>query len=227
MPALPPLWSELPEPFRSRLDPARPWELLNEPLDEALATLPSERIEVSLSPDIHLIGDRIVIGKGTRILPGAVIEGPIYIGADVTVRPGAYLRGGVWLEDGALVGANTEVKRAIFLAGAKAPHLSYVGDSILGREVNLGAGTILSNFRHDGAEIAIPWDGARLATGCRKLGALLGDGVQTGCNCVLHPGSIVGAGTALYPGVQLRSGVYPAGALVKLRQELEVVEVED
>jgi bifunctional UDP-N-acetylglucosamine pyrophosphorylase/glucosamine-1-phosphate N-acetyltransferase len=227
MPTLPPLWSELPEPFRSRLDPARPWELLAEPLDDALAALPSERIEIGLSPDVHLIGDRIVIGKGTRILPGAVIEGPIYIGADVTIRPGVYLRGGVWLEDGALVGANTEVKRAIFLAGAKAPHLSYVGDSILGRDVNLGAGTILSNFRHDGAEIAIACDGGRLATGRRKLGALLGDGVQTGCNCVLHPGSIVGAGTALYPGVQLRSGVYPASALVKLRQEIEIVEVED
>ncbi len=220
MPKLPALWSELPEPFRGRLDPERPWDLLGSALDEALAALPSERIEVGLSPDVHLIGDRIVIGKGTRILPGAVIEGPIYIGA-------AYLRGGVWLEDGALVGANTEVKRAILLAGAKAPHLPYVGDSILGRDVNLGAGTILSNFRHDGAEIVIPWAGGRLATGCRKLGALLGDSVQTGCNCVLHPGSIVGARTALYPGVQLRSGVVPAGVLVKLRQELEIIEVEN
>ncbi len=225
MPALPPLWNELPDPFRSRFDLERPWELLGEVLDEALAALPSERIEVGLSPDVHLIGDRIVIGKRTRILPGAVIEGPIYIGKDVTIRPGAYLRGGVWLEDGALVGANTEVKRAIFLAGAKAPHLSYVGDSILGRDVNLGAGTILSNFRHDGAEIALPHDGGRLATGLRKLGALLGDGVQTGCNCVLHPGSIVGAGTALYPGVQLRAGIYPAGRLIKLRQSLETIEL--
>ncbi len=227
MRALPTLWSELPELFRSRLDPARPWDLLGEALDEALAALPSERIEVGLSPDIHLIGDRIVIGKGTRILPGAVIEGPIYVGASVTVRPGAYLRGGVWLEDGALVGANTEVKRAIFLAGAKAPHLSYVGDSILGREVNLGAGTILSNFRHDGAEIVIPCDGQRLATGRRKLGALLGDGAATGCNCVLHPGVIVGAGTALYPGVQLRAGVYPAGRMIKLRQSLETIELAE
>jgi NDP-sugar pyrophosphorylase family protein len=222
VPTLPPLWGDLPEPFRTRLDPERPWDLLGDALDEALAALPSELLEIGLSPDVHLIGDRIVIRRGARILPGAVIEGPIYIGEDVTIRPGAYLRGGVWLEDGALVGANTEVKRAIFLAGAKAPHLSYVGDSILGRDVNLGAGTVLSNFRHDGAEISIPWDGGRLATGRRKLGSLLGDSVATGCNCVLHPGTIVGAGTALFPGVQLRSGVYAAGQLIKLRQELEI-----
>ncbi|HEY4592200.1 MAG TPA: UDP-N-acetylglucosamine diphosphorylase, partial [Thermoanaerobaculia bacterium] len=107
----------------------------------------------------------------------------------------------------------------------KAPHLNYVGDSILGADVNLGAGTILSNFRHDGEKIHIPTGGARLDTGRRKLGAILGDGVLTGCNCVLHPGCIVGRGTQIYPGVQLRSGIYPAGSLVKLKQDLEIVSL--
>jgi bifunctional UDP-N-acetylglucosamine pyrophosphorylase/glucosamine-1-phosphate N-acetyltransferase len=121
-----------------------------------------------------------------------------------------------------VVGASSEVKRGILLPGAKAPHLNYVGDSILGRGVNLGAGAICSNFRHDGAEIAIPFDGGRLATGRRKLGAIVGDGAAVGCNAVLNPGTIVGARTQIYTGIQLRSGVYPADSLVKLRQSIEV-----
>lgn len=225
MSALPELWRELPPPLARTRDPERPWDLLGTPLDEALAALPSARIDSAVGPDVHLSGDRIVIERGVRIAPGAVIEGPAYLGEGCAIRPGAYLRGGVWLAPGALVGANTEVKRAILLAGARAPHLAYVGDSVLGRDANLGAGTILSNFRHDGGEIVVPYGDERLATGRRKLGALLGDEVRTGCNCVLHPGCIVGAGTVLYPGVHLRAGVYPAGRLVKLRQQLEIVEV--
>ena len=149
------------------------------------------------------------------------------IGRDCEIRPGAFVRGGVWLGDGAIVGANVEVKRAILLDGAKAPHLNYVGDSILGRGVNLGAGTILSNFRHDGAAISIPSEAGPVATGRRELGALLGDAVETGCNSVLHPGTVVGAGTRIYPGVQLRSGFWPADSVIKLRQTLEVVARTD
>jgi bifunctional UDP-N-acetylglucosamine pyrophosphorylase/glucosamine-1-phosphate N-acetyltransferase len=221
--SLPELWAELPEPFAAALDPLRPWELLGAALDAALAALPSQAIEVALDPRVVLAGDRVAIGCGTRIAAGATLEGPLRIGRDCEIRPGAYLRGGCWLEDGCVVGANVEVKRAIFLAGARAPHLSYVGDSILGRGVNLGAGTILSNFRHDGGEVRIPFEGGILATGRRKLGALLGDGVATGCNSVLNPGTIVGARTRLYTGVQLRAGLWPADSIVKLRQQLEVV----
>jgi UDP-N-acetylglucosamine diphosphorylase / glucose-1-phosphate thymidylyltransferase / UDP-N-acetylgalactosamine diphosphorylase / glucosamine-1-phosphate N-acetyltransferase / galactosamine-1-phosphate N-acetyltransferase len=222
--ALPPLFASVPGPFADLYDLAAPWQLLGAPLDAFLASLPSQALEIALPPDIHLSGDQIVIGKGTRILPGAVIEGPIWIGEDVEIRPGAYLRGGVYLGDGAVVGANTEVKRAIFLPGAKAPHLNYVGDSILGAKVNLGAGTVLSNFRHDGGEIRIPVEGApALATGRRKLGAILGDGVATGCNSVLNPGTIVGRETVLYPGVALRAGIYPENTVIKLKQAIERV----
>jgi NDP-sugar pyrophosphorylase family protein len=168
----------------------------------------------------------VAIGRGSRIGDGATIEGPVWIGRDVEIRPGAYLRGGCWIGDGAVVGASTEVKRAILLPGAHAPHLNYVGDSILGSGVNLGAGTILSNFRHDGGEISIRRGDRRLATGRRKLGAILGDDVLTGCNAVLHPGVVVGRGTQIYPGVQLRNGIYPAGRVVKLRQEIELVDLE-
>lgn len=223
---LPPLFAEIPAAFARRFEPSAPWSLLGEPLDEVLAELPSEGLEIRLLPEVHLVGDRIVIRRGTRIHPGVVIEGPAYIGRDVEIRPGAYIRGGVWIGDGCVVGANSELKRAILLPEAKAPHLNYVGDSLLGAGANLGAGTILSNFRHDAAEVFIPTSSAAagdIPTGRRKLGAILGDGVLTGCNCVLHPGSVVGSGTQIYPGVQLRPGLYPAHSIVKLRQELDIV----
>jgi acetyltransferase-like isoleucine patch superfamily enzyme len=237
---LPELFASLPEAFAASFDPDAPWALLGEPLDDVLARLPSSAIAVRLLPEVHLAGDRIVIGRGARIHPGVVLEGPLSIGEDVEIRPGAYIRGGVWIGDGCVVGASTEIKRAILLPGAKAPHLNYVGDSILGSGVNLGAGTILSNFRHDGREVRIGSAGAipstagamaaagatapaaAIPSGRRKLGAVLGDGVLTGCNCVLHPGVVVGRETHLYPGVQLRSGIYPARSVVKLRQDLEV-----
>lgn len=221
--AMPRLFAALPVPLAAEFLPDMPWQLLGSPLDEFLAHLPSQSIEIRLPPDIHLLGDRIHIGRGTTILPGAVIEGPIWIGENVEIRPGAYLRGGCYIGDGAVVGTHTEVKRAIFLPGAKAPHQNYVGDSILGAGVNLGAGTILSNFRHDGGEIHLSVGLGRIPTGRRKLGAILGDGVATGCNSVLHPGVVVGADSHLYPGVQLRSGIYPADCVIKLKQNVAVV----
>jgi NDP-sugar pyrophosphorylase family protein len=223
--ALPPLFDELPETFRVDYDRDAPWLLLDEPLASAVDGQTPDQIDIALPPDVHLLGSGFAIGKGTRIGAGAVLEGPLWIGRDVTIRPGAYLRGGVWVGDDCLIGAATEVKHAIFMPGARAPHLNYVGDSVLGRDVNLGAGTILSNFRHDGRLVRIPGAGtAGETTGRRKLGAVLGDGVKTGCNCVLHPGTVVGARTEVYPGVQLRAGVYPADSIVKLRQQIEIVE---
>ena len=219
------LFGALPDLFADHFDEQAPWSLLDW-LKEALAQLPSEKIESKLTPEVFLSGEGIVIGKGVRIAPGATLEGPLRIGEDVEIRTGAYLRGGVWIGDGCTVGANTEVKHSILLDGAKAPHLNYVGDSVLGSGVNLGAGTILSNFRHDGGEVKIPTPDGLQSTGRRKLGALLGDRVNTGCNSVLHPGVVVGRDTDIYPGVQLRSGIYPARALIKLRQQIEIVEKE-
>jgi UDP-N-acetylglucosamine diphosphorylase / glucose-1-phosphate thymidylyltransferase / UDP-N-acetylgalactosamine diphosphorylase / glucosamine-1-phosphate N-acetyltransferase / galactosamine-1-phosphate N-acetyltransferase len=221
--SFPELWRELPAELAAAFDPERPWDLLGAPLDALLAALPSQAIEIALDPRVHLSGDRIAIGAGTRIAAGATIEGPVRIGRDCQLRPGAYLRGGVWLGDGCVVGANVEIKHAILLDGAHAPHLNYVGDSILGRGANLGAGAVLSNFRHDGGEIVIPDGDRRHVTGRRKLGALLGDGVAVGCNSVLNPGTIVGAGSQVYTGVQLRSGVYPRASMIKLRQVIEIV----
>lgn len=225
MPALPPLFDEVPEPFREAYDPAAPWALLGEPLDRFLDALPDRELPGGAAEGAFLRGEGIVLGEGATVAPGALVEGPAWIGAGAVIRTGAYVRGGVFLGDGAVVGANTEVKRSILFPGAKAPHLAYVGDSILGAGVNLGAGTVLSNFRHDGGEVVILGPGGkRIRTGRRKLGAVLGDGVATGCNTVLHPGVVLGRETLTYPGVMLRSGVYPERSIFKLRQQIQVLE---
>lgn len=223
LPSLPYLFAALPADLVGDYDPESPWSLLGDALNRVLDNLPGEAIEIALDPDCHIYGRGISIGQGTRLHPGSVVEGPVRIGRDVQIRPGALIRGGCWIGDGCVVGTNTEIKHSILLDGAKAPHISYVGDSILGRDVNLGAGTIASNSRHDGAEIEVPIGADRIATGLRKLGAILGDGCRIGCNSVLHPGVVIGSGTQTYPGVHLRSGVYPGDTVIKLRQELELV----
>lgn len=225
MASMPSLFDELPKPFRDAFDPEAPWSLLGEPLDAALAAITDPQLAIELPEGVHLRGSRIAIGEGTEIYPGAVIEGPVWIGAGVEIRTGAFIREGSWIGAAAVVGANTEVKRSILLPGARAPHLAYVGDSILGSGVNLGAGTILSNFRHDGGEVVIPTPGGqRIRTGRRKLGAVLGDNVATGCNSVLHPGVVLGRDSMTYPGVMLRSGIYADRCIIKLRQPLQVLE---
>jgi NDP-sugar pyrophosphorylase family protein len=224
MSAMPPLCAELPESFRDAWDPEVPWALLGAPLDAVLEGLLDRKVAVEVPEGVYLRGSGIVIGEGTEIAPGALIEGPAWIGSEVEIRTGAFVRGGCWIGDGAVVGANTEVKRSILLPGARAPHLAYVGDSILGSRVNLGAGTVLSNFRHDGGEVVILGPGGkRIRTGRRKLGAVLGDGVATGCNSVLHPGVVMGRESMTYPGVMLRSGIYPERTVVKLRQQIQLL----
>jgi len=128
------------------------------------------------------------------------IEGPCYIGANAEVRHAAYLRKGSWICEGAVVGHATEVKNSVLLPGAKAPHFNYVGDSILGFGVNLGAGTKLSNVRNDRRNIWVTLeDGTRVDTGLRKMGALVGDDCEVGCNVVTNPGAILAPGTMITP----------------------------
>ena len=144
---------------------------------------------------------RVYVGEGAVIEPSAFVKGPCYIGRDAQVRHAAYIRGSVYVGPGAVVGHTTEVKGAVFFDGAKAGHFAYVGDSILGRNVNLGAGTKLANLKLRGDEVSIkhPVTGQRLSTGLKKLGALMGDDSQTGCNAVLSPGSVLMPGTAVLP----------------------------
>ncbi len=147
--------------------------------------------------------ERILIGEGTCIGKGVSIEGPCVIGKNCEIRHGAYIRPYTLIGDGCVIGHASEVKNSIFLGGAKAPHFNYVGDSILGKDVNLGAGVKLANYRLDGKEVKIKG----INTGLIKLGAILGDGVQLGCNSVTNPGCVIHSGRCFPPGVVLH-GVY-------------------
>lgn len=158
------------------------------------------KIEIILHREIFLENrESISIGRGTKIDPGVYIEGPCWIGKDCHIRHGAMIRGGSILNDRCMVGHGTEIKQSILLEDAAATHLCYVGDSILGQGVNLGAGVKCANLRLDRKPIAIQAGGERINTGLRKLGAILGDGVQIGCNCVLNPGTLIGPQSVSQP----------------------------
>jgi NDP-sugar pyrophosphorylase family protein len=154
-------------------------------------------------------GDGIIIEGSATVEAGAYLIGPCYIGPRATVRSGAYVREYSWICADAVVGHATEVKHSVLLPGAKAPHFNYVGDSILGKDVNLGAGTKLSNLRNDGGEVHLRVDGERVASGLRKFGALLGEGAALGCNSVTNPGVVLGCNSVVWPNVTV-TGVHGA-----------------
>ena len=156
----------------------------------------------------------VFIHRSCRVADGAVIMGPTVIGPDCEIRHGAYLRGAVLLGKGCCVGNSTEVKNSILFDGAQAPHYNYVGDSVLGFCAHLGAGAIASNLRADRAPVTVRIDGREYPTGQRKLGALVGDHAEIGCQSVLCPGSIIGKGAQVYPLVRVR-GAVAAGHILK------------
>lgn len=202
------------------------WTALGDRLKAYLEAWGRWDIRSDLHPGVHLLGDRIAIGEGCHIEPGAVIVGPVVIGDGVQIRTGAYVREHIILGEGSLVGAHSEVKGSVLFPGAKAPHQAYVGDGILGRDVNLGAGTILSNVKNVGREVAFRVGEQVIRTGLRKFGAVLGDGCKTGCNTVLNPGVLMGPGSVTYPNATLRAGFYPPGTLVKVRQQQRSIELD-
>ena len=133
------------------------------------------------------------------IEPGAHLIGPCYIGPQATVRHAAYVRPYTWACYKSVIGHCSEVKHSILLPNAKAPHFNYVGDSVLGQSVNLGAGTKISNLRNDGTEVHVRIEGQRIGSGLRKFGAVLGDECQLGCNSVTNPGVVLGKSSFVHP----------------------------
>jgi acetyltransferase-like isoleucine patch superfamily enzyme len=153
-----------------------------------------------------LSGNKIAIGKGVLIETGAMIKSPAIIGDMTEVRQGAYLRGYCIAGKRCVLGHTTEIKHSIFLNDAKAGHFAYVGDSILGNNVNLGAGTKLANLKFLPGNITVFFQGEQIDTSRRKLGAILGDGCQTGCNSVTSPGTLMAKGAILMPNATARGG---------------------
>ncbi|HYE31232.1 MAG TPA: UDP-N-acetylglucosamine diphosphorylase [Methylomirabilota bacterium] len=168
------------------------------------------------------VGPDVSIGEGTVVEPGAMIKGPAIIGKNCQIRHGAYIREDVIIGDNCVVGNSCELKNAFLFNNVQVPHFSYVGDSILGYKAHLGAGATISNIKLMPENIWIDVEGTPTDTGLRKFGALVGDETDIGCNAVVNPGSIIGKGSIIYPGVFWR-GILPSHMIVKNRSQQDVV----
>lgn len=156
-----------------------------------------------------IVSDLVDIGPGVLVESGAYIDGPTIIGANTAIRQGAYIRGSVLTGQGCVVGHATEAKNAVMLDEAKAGHFAYIGDSILGRQVNLGAGTKLANFKVSPTPIRFrARNGGQLALKRRKLGAIIGDQCSLGCNSVTNPGAILSPKCLVSPNFAVPPGYH-------------------
>jgi UDP-N-acetylglucosamine diphosphorylase / glucose-1-phosphate thymidylyltransferase / UDP-N-acetylgalactosamine diphosphorylase / glucosamine-1-phosphate N-acetyltransferase / galactosamine-1-phosphate N-acetyltransferase len=175
-----------------------PWDLLraNECWVSSLA-------ENHLDGEVHpsaIIEGVLHLGAGTRILPGVFIEGNVVIGANCKIGPNCHLRGNTSIGDNCHIGQSVEIKNCLILSKTNVGHLSYVGDSVLGANVNFGAGTMVSNLRHDGKNHRSMVAGVLIDTGRRKFGTIVGDGVHTGIHTAIYPGRKLWPGTSTRPG---------------------------
>ena len=186
-----------------------PWEALagiselivrlGEQLDPAEYDCPSEHVWVH---------------KTAKIFPSAYLGAPCIIGPETEVRHCAFIRGSALVGAGCVVGNSVELKNVILFDNVQTPHYNYVGDSILGYRSHMGAGSITSNIKSDRTLVVIRNDGELIETGLKKIGAMLGDFVEVGCNSVLNPGTIVGPESSIYPTSCVR-GVVPAESIWK------------
>lgn len=165
------------------------------------------------------------IAKDAKIYPNNYIAGPCIIGHETEVRPGAFVRGSALVGNKCVVGNSTELKNVILFDNVQVPHYNYVGDSILGYKSHMGAGSITSNVKSDKKLVVIKNEGELIETGRKKVGAMLGDRVEVGCNSVLNPGTVIGRDSNVYP-VSCVRGVIPANSIYKEAKKI-VLKVED
>ena len=201
------------------------------PVWEALKQI-GTYLERSLQPKMNgeilgnaFIGERVTIGSGTVIENGATVLGPAWIGNNCRIRSGCYIRENVIVGNGVVLGNSCEFKNCVVFDHAQIPHFSYVGDSILGYKAHLAAGVILSNVRLDRQEISVRYHEARIATGLRKFGAIVGDKAEIGCNTVISPGSIIGRSSLIYPLTHF-SGVLAENSILQNHQNLRTIPRE-
>lgn len=171
-----------------------PWEVLPQ-IAEFIVKL-GETLDSSI---YEKRAENIWVAKSARVAPTAYINGPAIIDEEAEVRHCAFIRGNAIVGKKAVVGNSTELKNVILFNNVQVPHYNYVGDSILGYRSHMGAGSITSNVKSDKTLVTIAYETEKIATGLKKMGAVLGDGVEVGCNSVLNPGTIVGKDSNIYP----------------------------
>lgn len=201
------------EPAWSMLDPNNPSGLKSQ-LQSKLTAIGSKHPEGVEYVTIDERKGLVHVEEGAIVEPHVHLIGPCIIESKATIRSHAYVREYTWMMTESLLGHASESKHSLFLPGAKAPHFNYVGDSILGSNVNLGAGVKLSNLRNDGQHIGIWLDDVRRETGLRKFGAILGDNAQLGCNAVTNPGTVLGKSSMVHPNTTV-SGYHAADSVVR------------
>lgn len=186
-----------------------PWEILPE-LKEFI-----RKLGATLSPEEYdEVSPEVWVHKTAKVAPTALIQGPTVIGAGTEVRHCAFIRGSALVGEGCVVGNSTEIKNAVIFDSVQIPHYNYVGDSILGFHSHMGAGVVASNFRSDKGNVNVHDGNETIETGLRKLGTILGDGSDVGCNSVLCPGSVVGRDCIIYPLSRVR-GYLPERSIFK------------
>ncbi len=198
------------------MDISRPWDLL-EANERVLAKLP-HRVNGTVEQGAILRGP-IWLEEGALIKSGSYVEGPVYIGRESKVGPNSRIRPSTSIGDNVNVGTACEVKNSIIMNGTNVPHLSYVGDSIIGETCNIAAGTITANIRLDEKVLNVRVKDRLHSTGRKKLGVIMGDGVQTGINASIMPGVRIGSGSQIGPGTVISEDV-PEGYIVFARQSL-------
>lgn len=179
-----------------------PWEALPQIsgwIIELGKTLSSEEYEQR--------GENVWIAKSATVYPSAYIAGPAIIGPNTEVRHGAFIRGNALVGANCVVGNSVELKNVVLFDKVQVPHYNYVGDSILGYKAHMGAGSITSNVKSDKTLVTVRTGDALLESGLKKFGAILGDGVEVGCNSVLNPGSVIGRNSNIYPLSMVRGHV--------------------
>ncbi len=186
-----------------------PWEVLSGISDMII------EIGKTLSPEEYTNpSENVWIHKTAAVFPTAYIGAPCIIGAYTQIRHGAFIRGSALVGDGCVVGNSVELKNVILFDGVQVPHYNYVGDSILGYMSHMGAGSITSNVKSDKTKVIVRTGDKAIETGLKKMGAMLGDYVEVGCNSVLNPGTVIGKGSNIYPLSSVR-GVVPADSIYK------------
>lgn len=187
-----------------------PWESVSQiiPFIEKMFTQQEFKANYKDRTDVY-------VGEGTKIHPSVDIIGPAIIGKNCLINHSAFLREGVILGDNVHVGHAVELKHSVILNNSIIAHLNYVGDSIIGNNVNISGGAILANFRLDKQNISIKkHDGNKIDTGMQKFGSAVGDNTVIGVNSVLNPGTILGKNTVVFP-LQSVSGLHENNAVIK------------
>ena len=194
-----------------------PWEAL-----KGIKELILQLGETLNKDDFLEIAPTVWVHKTAKVFPSAYLGAPCIIGAGTEVRHCAFIRGSALVGENCVVGNSTELKNVILFDNVQVPHYNYVGDSILGYKAHMGAGSITSNVKSDKSLVVIHCD-PPIPTGIKKVGALLGDNVEVGCNSVLNPGTVIGRNSNVYPTSCVR-GFVPANSIYKKNDKIVVKE---